>query len=147
MLKIEFMNPRKEDDIINENLTYKCINFTIPPIVKVKNLNKNSYYSLIMYDIHAPYKESPIYSPFIHWIVINIEGKLFDDGYNYSIYKKRSTCTSIEYFPPSPPKGVHKYIFEIYEQPNKKNCIKYSRFIRRSNFSLANFDKRNCFAS
>jgi phosphatidylethanolamine-binding protein (PEBP) family uncharacterized protein len=48
----------------------------------------------------------------VHWIVTNINNNDIKNGYNLLEYKG----------PAPPPKtGKHRYIFELYEQPNNEN--------------------------
>jgi phosphatidylethanolamine-binding protein (PEBP) family uncharacterized protein len=44
-------------------------------------------------------------NPWLHWLVINIPGSDFSQGQQL-----------LEYSPPAPPSGVHKYKFTLYEQ-------------------------------
>jgi phosphatidylethanolamine-binding protein (PEBP) family uncharacterized protein len=69
---------------------------------------------------------------FLHWIVcdasFNSKGKLINSR------------ELIEYYPPSPPQGTHRYFFYIFYQPNE--IVSY--VIERKNFDLQSFiDKNN----
>ena len=76
------------------------------PIVKYNdNYNSNNkLYSLIMYDPDS------IYGTYIHWAIINIPSNDIKNGDILLPYKG-----------PSPPynTGKHRYIFNLYMQPNK----------------------------
>ena len=63
----------------------------------------NQYYTLIMYDPDAPTANHN----FVHWIIINIQSNTKFD-------------TLLTYTGPNPPpgSGVHRYIFNLYNQPN-----------------------------
>ena len=63
----------------------------------------NQYYTLIMYDPDAPTANHN----FVHWIIINIQSNTKFD-------------TLLAYTGPNPPpgSGVHRYIFNLYNQPN-----------------------------
>lgn len=88
--------------------------------------NTNNNYTLVIYDIDAPYPSDPINSPFIHLLIINISGNDMSTGqilFNYT--------------PPNSPSGeAHRYIIALYEQ---KSPITSATFINRANFPLDNF--------
>lgn len=91
-----------------------------------------SYYTLIMWDPDAPSAENPIYSPWLHWIVQNVS-------------KNEDIPKSIaEYVPPTPPvdTGYHRYIIDIYRQPEYVNYPTIPRD-KRNNFDLDGFIKSN----
>ena len=99
------------------------------PIIKINKTDK--YYTLIMYDIYAPSVYNPRYSPYLHYLNINIYNNNIDNG---NIIKK--------YKPPSPPpkSGNHLYKLELYKHKNKYN-INYD--ISRPNFNLKSFISQN----
>lgn len=75
-----------------------------PNVIYIPNINK--LYTLIMYDPDA------INGTFIHWLVINIIGNNIQKGQTLLPYKGPS---------PPPKTGIHRYIFILFEQPNKLN--------------------------
>ena len=72
-----------------------------------------------MIDIDAPSKTNPIYSDFIHLLIIN------------------NKETIIDYMSPNPPKnsGEHRYYIYIFEQPKKF----YINIDKRNNFNTKQF--------
>uniref|UniRef100_A0A383WGT2 Phosphatidylethanolamine-binding protein n=1 Tax=Tetradesmus obliquus TaxID=3088 RepID=A0A383WGT2_TETOB len=64
-------------------------------------------HTLIMVDPDAPSPDNPAMREWLHWIVANIPA-----GGDVS---KGFTVT--EYAGPTPPRGTHRYIFLLYEQP------------------------------
>ena len=84
--------------------------------------------TLIFYDVDAPYPyPKNRYSPFLHYLEVNIENGNFSQGQ-----------TLIDYAPPNPPKDSppHRYIVELYEQTN---YVQESRIIDRKKFNLEQF--------
>ncbi|XP_076270104.1 protein D3-like isoform X2 [Rhynchophorus ferrugineus] len=68
------------------------------------------YYTVIMTDPDAPSRSNPIRREFRHWLVVNVPG---------SDVSKGEVLTA--YVGSGPPKGsgLHRYIFLVYEQPEK----------------------------
>lgn len=100
------MEPGFDEEVLIEDTK-------IPPIIEW-NFNFDSYYTIIMYDIDAPYppvsKDVPLenfMSPYLHWLVVNIKG---NDVKNGALIWK--------YDPPNPPKDSlsHTYIVDVYLQ-------------------------------
>lgn len=108
----------------NQNLS-KLITKTKPSYT-IQNSDPNKYYTLMMIDIDAPSHDNPIYSPWLHWLIINNKDEI------------------ISYFPPTPPdnSGNHRYIFILYEQQNGQ-IFNNKNIIKRNNFKLDNFIKSN----
>jgi len=106
-----------------------------PPIISITSVDNayyNAYYTLLMIDLDAPSKISRVYSPWLHWLVINIPGK------DLKIGKINKGITIAEYSGPTPPKGSgnHEYKILLFKQdvlinPKIKNNIKF-----RNNFSI-----------
>lgn len=67
------------------------------------NVRPTPLHTLIMHDPDAPGHSNA--NPWLHWLVINIPGSDFSQGQQL-----------LEYSPPAPPSGVHKYKFTLYEQ-------------------------------
>jgi hypothetical protein len=65
------------------------------------------FYSLIIYDVDAPYPESPSSSPYIHLLIINILGNDISSG-----------RILLSYSLPSPPSDSqpHRYLIYLYKQ-------------------------------
>jgi phosphatidylethanolamine-binding protein (PEBP) family uncharacterized protein len=74
------------------------------PVVNFQNiLDKNKYYTLIMYDPDAPNINPNVVH--VHWIINNIQSNTIFD-------------TLLDYSGPHPPpgSGIHRYIFNLYLQ-------------------------------
>ena len=100
------------------------------------NFDKNKFYTLIMYDPDA------VNGTFFHWIVINIK----DDIKNGKII--------LPYKGPAPPirTGKHRYIFELYQQPEILNVkIMTKRNVPlnliKKNLNLSNYISKIKFIS
>lgn len=63
----------------------------------------NYYYTLIVHDPDAPGHNKR--TPWLHWIVNNIQGSNFSEGQ-----------IAFPYSGPNPPYGIHKYYFTLYRQ-------------------------------
>lgn len=72
------------------------------------SLFSDDYYTLVMYDLDAPYIENPSISPYIHLLITNIHQ---DNNHRGE--------TIIYYIPPNPPvdSPAHKYYISLYRQP------------------------------
>ncbi|CAO3699327.1 unnamed protein product [Rhizopus stolonifer] len=60
------------------------VNFVVP--------DQDSQYTLLMVDPDAPSKENPKFSPYRHWVVVNIPGKFLngifgEDELNFYLYR------------------------------------------------------------
>lgn len=74
-------------------------NTQIAPIVQLAGADIDKRYTLVMYDPDAPNPS------FLHWLLVNIPGGMMSDA-----------DIVADYYPPTPPSGTHRYIFELYEQ-------------------------------
>lgn len=95
------------------------------PFVQV---DSEGCYTLLMIDPDAGEgrgRETGIY--FLHWLVLNISGGMLERG-----------KTIVSYFPPSPPKGKHTYIFKLYKQ-DCSMTYSVNRPSELSNWNLNNF--------
>jgi phosphatidylethanolamine-binding protein (PEBP) family uncharacterized protein len=82
-------------------------------------------YTLIMVDPDAPSPDNPTMAQWLHWIVANIpEGDV----------SKGDTITL--YAGPTPPRGTHRYIITMYEQPEGVKLPK-THIEQRAKFSAA----------
>lgn len=95
------------------------------------------FYTLIMFDPHAPSRENTSLADVKHWLVVNIKGNDLRTGEIIA-----------EYFGSGPPKGtgIHSYIFLVYEQKKKLDfdeprSSKLSR-ANRLKWSLKDFVKK-----
>lgn len=66
---------------------------------------------------------------YLHWLITNIPGEVpsLSEGE-----------TVVSYGKPSPPSGIHRYIFTLYEQPSGSIMVTAPR--ERSNFQVANLE-------
>ncbi|GBM89915.1 OV-16 antigen [Araneus ventricosus] len=88
-------------------------------------------YTLIMFDPDAPTPQNPTSANFVHWLMENIPENLVING-----------DTVYAYSPPSPPvrSDPHRYIFLIYEQPNRE-MLNDDFGTERAVFNLGEFVK------
>ena len=82
-------------------------------------------YSLLMSDPDALEKS------WLHWLLINIPGE------SYNIQEGQ---TVMSYGPPTPPSGIHRYIFTLYEQP--AGSIMVAKPNERGNFNVRSFEQQ-----
>jgi phosphatidylethanolamine-binding protein (PEBP) family uncharacterized protein len=112
------------------NMTYvSIINGKNMPNINIINGDDNTYYTIIMIDIDAPSPNNPIYSPYLHLILQNIQSN-----------KITNNNILVKYAPITPPEGIHRYILSLYSQKNYIN-ISSNRLIQinRANYDLNNF--------
>lgn len=104
----------------NQDLTGQSQYYNNQPIIKIQNLppnaNTNSLYLIIMYDPDAPNglevtdkSSNHIYT---HWVA-TINTNTNNNGNIKQIL--------VKYAPPTPPKGTHRYIFNLYDVTQKKD--------------------------
>ena len=79
------------------------------PTIDLKNFDNDVYYTLIMIDIDAPRPTNNSSSPFLHWIISNLNNQ------------NKENLVICPYFPPSPPykNEPHRYEFRLYKQKGK----------------------------
>jgi phosphatidylethanolamine-binding protein (PEBP) family uncharacterized protein len=101
-----------------------------PPRVK---LPVNGLYTVIMYDIDAPYPGNATRSPWLHWLIVNAQRSPFGP--------KGQLVAS--YQPPNPPKDspAHRYIIQIFSQPEPIDVTKAKWIRGGANFDLKRFIK------
>jgi len=82
----------------------------------------NMYYTIMMIDPDALSRSVHEFRHFLHWLVINVEGKggaaLDTNGHG-----AHTVCSYLGPAPP-PDTGYHRYIQLIYQQPNKISDVK-----------------------
>ncbi|ODM89616.1 Phosphatidylethanolamine-binding protein 1 [Orchesella cincta] len=107
-----------------------------PPTI-TWNADPKKLYLLCMTDPDAPSRQEPKFREWHHWLVGNIPGTEIAKGETLS-----------EYIGSGPPEGtgLHRYIFLIYEQPEKLTFDE-KRLTNRSGdgrgkFSIRNFAKK-----
>jgi phosphatidylethanolamine-binding protein (PEBP) family uncharacterized protein len=105
-ISINYPSIELEGNIENgSNLTvaHKAGKLINAPIVNLERLQENQKYLVIMYDLDAPNGEGHADNQIhVHWIFIQ-------NGSN-TVGRK----TILEYKQPNPPRGKHRYIFNIY---------------------------------
>lgn len=79
--------------------------------LRIQSAEPWSLYTLIVYDRSAPSAKDPFNSPYLHWLVVNIQGDDLSSGE-----------TVVEYQRPSPPpgSGVHRYVVALLTQLSDK---------------------------
>lgn len=86
------------------------------------NSSQNELYTLVIYDPDAPHPS------YLHWLVVNIPEDKIQDG-----------TTIMEYEPPNPPSGQHKYYVNLYKQISALQVP----IPKRSGFNIQNFIQKN----
>jgi phosphatidylethanolamine-binding protein (PEBP) family uncharacterized protein len=109
MLKVSYGNTQVNEQRLEQSETIHQPNFCI-------KLKDNTYYTLIMFDPDAP---SP---DWLHYLIVNIKGMNKDE--------------LIEYSPPNPPSGTHRYIFLLCTQQDK---LSLNKITQRENFNTKYF--------
>ena len=93
---------------------YKAGQLVNAPLVNLGGTIDNQKYLVIMYDPDAPNgKRQPDNHNYVHWIFIQ-NGSNFRNGSNGSNTGFSGRKTILEYQQPNPPRGTHRYIFNIY---------------------------------
>jgi len=92
---------------------------------------KNEYYTLMIYDIDAPYPDRNTSSPYVHLLITNIPGNQIRQG-----------SFILPFVKPNPPlkSHNHRFIVSLFEQNNIINNINSNN---RSKFDLGGFIKHN----
>lgn len=91
------------------------------PSVKYTS-SQNDLYTIVIWDPDAPNPS------FLHWLVINIPEDQVQNGE-----------TVVEYKPPTPPSGTHRYYVGLYRQPT---TIQVPTEPERTHFSIEAFTKK-----
>ena len=103
-----------EIDLTDFHRAGKLVN---APIVNLKGAVDNQKYLVIMYDPDAPNGEGQNGNHHhVHWIFIqnSRNGNNGSNGSNGSNTGISGRQTILEYHQPSPPRGTHRYIFNVY---------------------------------
>lgn len=82
-------------------------------------------YTLVMSDPNAAEKS------WLHWLITNIPGESND---------VMEGETVVSYAGPTPPSGIHRYIFTLYQQP--AGSIMVAKPSERGNFSPTAFERQ-----
>ncbi|CAL8466753.1 g6289 [Coccomyxa elongata] len=90
-------------------------------------LQPSSSYTLILSDPDAPSPAMPTSHEFLHWLVTNAP-----DG------DISQAQVVLPYVPPTPPAGVHRYVFSLFQQPNGA-AIDVPTPASRARFNTQNF--------
>lgn len=89
------------------DLTGKDKFYKDAPTVMINNAKEKHIYMVTMTDPDAPNgKDATDNYRFIHWVYIQIQSK-------------KQKVVFVPYAPPSPPKGIHRYQFNLYDITNK----------------------------
>lgn len=85
-------------------------------------------YTVIMTDPDPPSPTDPKFREWLHWIVVNIPGEKGD---------VTSGKTVVEYNPPAPPRGTHRYVLIILEQSGEVHAQapKERKFFKTKTFA------------
>ena len=88
-----------------------------------------SHYTLIMYDIDAPYPNAPTNSPFVHILVTDIPGNEINRG-----------VQKFPYTLPSPPANspAHRYIIALYHRGRQTHSIQEKDYQKMTQSSFPN---------
>ncbi|XP_053617478.1 protein D2-like isoform X2 [Plodia interpunctella] len=68
------------------------------------------YYTIMFCDADAPSSEAPVARSFLHWLKMNV---IMDD------VTTGDTVVELTNSYPEPDTGLHRYVFLVYEQPEK----------------------------
>lgn len=112
------------DGLRENNEVLSITNTQKTPQVLIKPNHGGKLYTLLMSDPDAAAKS------WLHWLVVNIPS---------SSPNMTEGDEVISYAPPSPPSGIHRYIFTLYEQPAS---ILVSAPNERGNFNVDAFERK-----
>lgn len=112
------------DRVRENNEVLHVTNMQQAPHILIKPNHGGKMYTLLMSDPDATSKS------WLHWLVVNIPG---------SEPEIKEGDEVISYAPPSPPSGIHRYIFSLYEQPAS---ILVSAPNERGNFNVDAFERK-----
>lgn len=111
------------DELLDMRVLYKEVEVTngIPlrvlqtqgkPHVELRGSGfEDAKFTLVMVDPDAPKPEAPAFRNWLHWIVVNIPGSIAPDQ---EIWEQGKEV--VPYMGPSPPAGVHRYVFLLFKQ-------------------------------
>jgi phosphatidylethanolamine-binding protein (PEBP) family uncharacterized protein len=95
-----------------------------PPVITFTGEDR-TLYTLVLSDPDAEAKS------WLHWLIINIPGESNDVMEGQVV---------VPYSPPTPPAGIHRYIFTLYKQPG--GSIMVAQPSERGHFPVANFERQ-----
>jgi phosphatidylethanolamine-binding protein (PEBP) family uncharacterized protein len=95
-----------------------------PPVIEFTGEDQ-TLYTLLMSDPDAAAKS------WLHWLITNIPGESNDVLEGQIV---------VPYSPPTPPSGIHRYIFTLYKQPG--GSIMVASPSERGNFSVGQFERQ-----
>ena len=116
--EVESLTISYNERIINTNDLLPNTFDTTQPQIIINNSDMNKTYLITMTDPDAPNGiENKLGNfTFTHWVFTQINGKINE--------------TFLSYSPPSPPKGTHRYIFNLYDvsmiDNNELNILHYN---------------------
>jgi len=117
-LQVLYNNQKVLGQELSKNITQ------ITPDIKFPTSGK--LYTLVMWDPDVPQEIQP---GFVHWLATNLQSQ--NDIQNNQI---------LSYKGPSPPSGIHRYFFGLFEQQSGYISVKEPN---RSKFSIDKFIKDN----
>jgi hypothetical protein len=103
-LDLSFGNTKiYNDQVLNTDISQLPFNVTL-------HVENDQLSTLIVYDLSAPSVNSPVYSPFLHFLEVNIPDSRIDLG-----------DVLMKYTPPNPPtnSGKHVYVVDLFRQTYK----------------------------
>ncbi|XP_005993360.2 phosphatidylethanolamine-binding protein 1 [Latimeria chalumnae] len=108
-----------------------------PTSISWDGCDPNKLYTLVLTDPDAPSRKDPKFREWHHFVVVNMKGNDISSG-----------CVMSDYVGSGPPKGtgLHRYVWLVYEQPEKLKCDEPVLTNRsgehRGKFKVANFRKK-----
>ncbi|GFR00056.1 OV-16 antigen [Trichonephila clavata] len=102
------------------------------PGIEFKASNPDKLHTFVMFDPDAPTPQNPHLASFRNWVVEDIPGNRFYEGYTVSSFT-----------PPNPPinSEAHRYIFLIYQQPKDEKLKESFDDGKRTHFKINTFVK------
>nr|XP_018911617.1 PREDICTED: protein D3-like isoform X1 [Bemisia tabaci] len=139
-LQIEYYNKGYNKEVAFGNYLSRWNTFEEPVNVSYPT-EPNAYYALIMTDPDCPSREKPTHREWQHWILVNIPGANWTQGFRLTEYI--GILREYEF-------AVHRYVFLLYKQPGKLKFTERILDIRpveewRCKFSTRNFAKKYKF--
>ena len=110
------------------------------PAVRYVNATDGELYTLVMVDPDAPYPRCPSKAYWKHWLVKDIPGGELKEGIKDLGNDFLPWTNLVKYAPPSPPGGIHRYQFFLFQQNG--DVVDNDPLIR-AQFDLINFATSN----
>jgi hypothetical protein len=122
------------NEILEEGEFLTPFQASIKPKIHLDHVNSNNKYTIMMYDIDAPFPDDPSFSPILHWLVTNVS------------MNKPNGKTIVSYHGPNPPKSSdpHRYTIELLEETNNSysdNNLPEDKITK--NFNIVGFIEKN----